>query len=33
MSTEEGSHTLPDGRKLYAKTWKVRAMSRLEELH
>jgi acylglycerol lipase len=25
MSTEEGSHTLADGQKLYTKTWKVRS--------
>jgi hypothetical protein len=25
MSTEEGSHTVADGQKLYTKTWKVRA--------
>jgi acylglycerol lipase len=24
MPTEEGSHTLADGQKLYTKTWKVR---------
>lgn len=31
MPTEEAFHTLPDGRKLYAKTWKVRA-EQLQEL-
>jgi acylglycerol lipase len=29
MSTEEGSHTLADGQKLYTKTWKVRSQKEL----